>query len=199
MICPCSSEWCLDYLILIQSYYLIHLFHLLRCLNPALLHPTVISWAKAALLSSALLNPPFNDSFPSVVAFIHSAAFYRPSLAPHPASTASSRFARSNYMTLSTSAGAHAIPTIYGCLSISTAVYNVQELFFTHLRNSHCLQVLITGQFDDPNQVTPVLTLSTIHSRLNTWILKDTVTLYQGFMPPKASIYDPVNNCNSSL
>ena len=120
---------------LIQSYSSIHLIHLLRCLNPALLHPTVISWAKAALLSSALLNPPFNDSFPSVVAFIHSAAFYRPSLAPHPASTASSRFARSNYTTLSTSAGAHAIPTIYGCLSIATEVDNVHNrTFFSSLK-----------------------------------------------------------------
>ena len=120
----------LDYLFRAWSYYLNHLFHLLRCLNCALLHPTVISWAKAAFLSSAQLNPPFNDSFPSVVAFIHSVAFYRPSLAPHPASTASSRFARSNYMTLSTSAGAHAIPTIYGCLSILTEVYNVPEHYF---------------------------------------------------------------------
>ena len=29
-------------------------------------------------------KPPFNDSFPSGVAFAHSAAFYRRSLAPHP-------------------------------------------------------------------------------------------------------------------
>ena len=156
MICPRSSEWCLVYLLKAWS----NLFHLLGCLNPALLHPTVISWAKAALLSSALLNPPFNDSFPSVVAFIHSAAFYRPSLAPHPASTASSRFARSNYMTLSTSAGAHAILTIYGCLSISTAVYNVQlqEHFFYAKSHIVCKHLKLVS-----SMALIAHTLSTIH------------------------------------
>ena len=114
----------------------IHFFHLLRCLNPGLLmlNPAVISQTKAAFPSSSLLTPPFNDSFPSVVAFNHSTAFYHRSLAAHPDPTASSRSARSNYMTLSTPTGAHAIPTIYGCLSIPTAVlYPVENILsFAH-------------------------------------------------------------------
>ena len=124
----------------------IHFFHLLRCLNPGLLmlNPAVISQTKAAFPSSSLLNPPFNDSFPSVVAFNHSTAFYHRSLAAHPDPTASSRSARSNYMTLSTLAGAHAIPTIYGCLSISTAVYNVEEYLWDELWK--CTLQIKTGQ-----------------------------------------------------
>ena len=99
-----------------------------------MLNPAVISQTKAAFPSSSLLNPPFNDSFPSVVAFNHSTAFYHRSLAAHPDPTASSRSARSNYMTLSTPTGAHAIPTIYGCLSIPTAVlYPVENILsFAH-------------------------------------------------------------------